>query len=51
MVAGKVAFPGRLSGNVFFRKNGLPIVAPVAAMIVLSLIFTNLSNLVIRLFR
>ena len=51
VVAGKVPFSGRLPGDVLFRKNGLPNVAPVATMIVLSLVLTILLNLVIRLFR
>lgn len=50
-VAGKVPFLGRLHGDILFRENGLTIVAPVATMIVLSLVFTILLNLVKRLFR
>ncbi len=51
MAAGKVPFPGRLPGDELFRKNGPTIVAPVTTMIVLSLVFIILPNLVIRLFR
>ena len=50
-VSCKVLFLGRLPGDVLFRKNGLTILAPVATMIALSLVFTILSNLVIQLFR
>ena len=51
VAAGKVPFPGRLPGDVLFRENSLTNVAPVATMIVFNLVFTNLLNLVIRLFR
>ena len=50
MVAGKRSFPGRLHGDILFRKNGLTIVALVTTMIVLSLVFIILLNLVLRLF-
>lgn len=51
VVAGKVPLLGRLPGDLVFRKNGLTVFAPIATMIILSLVLTLLLNLFFRLFR
>ena len=51
LVAVKVPLLGRLPGDLVFHKGNFTFFAPVATMVVLSLILTIAVNLVARLFR
>jgi hypothetical protein len=51
VLAGKVPFLGRLPGDIVFRKDGFTFWAPIATMIVVSLVLTLVLNLFFRIFR
>lgn len=51
VVAGKVPVLRRLPGDLIFRRGGVAVVAPLATMIVFSLVLTVFPNLLVRLFR
>ncbi|MFQ6027985.1 MAG: DUF2905 domain-containing protein [Dehalococcoidia bacterium] len=51
VLAGKIPFLGRLPGDFVLRRDGFTLVAPIATMILISLVLTILVNLLLRLFR
>ncbi len=50
-LAGKIPFLGRLPGDLVFRRDGFTLVAPIATMIIISVLLTILLNLFFRIFR
>jgi hypothetical protein len=51
VLVGKVPFLGRLPGDFVFRRDGFTLFAPIATMIIVSLVLTILVNLFFRFFR
>ena len=51
LLAGKVPFLGRLPGDFVIRRDGFTLFAPIATMIIVSLVLTIVVNLFFRLFR
>ena len=51
VLAGKVPFLGRLPGDFIFRRDGFTLFAPIATMIIVSLVLTIVVNLLFRFFR
>ena len=51
LLGGKIPFLGRLPGDFVVRRDGFTLFAPIATMIIVSLVLTVLINIILRLFR
>ncbi len=51
MFARRIPYLGRLPGDIFVQRDNFTIFAPLATMIILSIVLTVLLNVIIRLFR
>lgn len=51
VVVGKVPGAGRLPGDIVFQRGNFTFYLPLVTMLLVSLLFTILINVILRLFR